>query len=202
MPLDLSPYYVATGEKPASSTKQNNTLQAIQSAINSLPPSQIQGYPANAARYLDGSGNWSVPPSAGGAAWTQMAYTTNNVDVSITATTQAGATVCVTAPAFTSDGGIYWLEYFCGRVYQDANMRELIFCLFLDGAAVQNCGSAGASIGGGVTGAIYTTCHIRLPWTCAVGSRTFSIRAYFTGGSGTCHADGTRFQFIRVTKER
>jgi hypothetical protein len=31
-----------------------------------LKPNAIQGYPANATKYLDGSGNWSVPAGGGG----------------------------------------------------------------------------------------------------------------------------------------
>jgi hypothetical protein len=62
MPVDLSPYRIFGDEKPASSAKQNNTIQAIQDAINSIPASQIAGYPGAANLFLDGSGHWSAPP--------------------------------------------------------------------------------------------------------------------------------------------
>jgi hypothetical protein len=62
VPVDLSPYNVVGGEKPASSAKQNSTIQAIQDALNSIPPAAINGYPGAASVYLDGSGHWSAPP--------------------------------------------------------------------------------------------------------------------------------------------
>jgi hypothetical protein len=201
MPVDLTPYFVAAGEKPASSSKQNNTLTAIQGALNSIPPAQIQGYPSNAGKYLDGSGNWSTP-GVPTSPWIQMGYVTNNVDVPITATTAATATQLIALPAIACDGGIYWLEYYCGRVYNEPLGREMVFRLYLDNTGVQDCGSAGVINSGGINGTAYSSVHIRLPWTPAAGSRVFSMRCYFTGGSGTCHADGTRFQYLRMTRER
>jgi hypothetical protein len=67
MAIDLSPYKKTLGERPLSSTKQNNLLTAIQNNLNSLPPSQLQGYPGNASVYLDGTGHWTTPspPAAG-----------------------------------------------------------------------------------------------------------------------------------------
>jgi hypothetical protein len=165
-----------------------------------IAASKISGYPSDASKFLSGGGTWVVP--GGGGYLTEQAYAANNVDVPITATTAATANTLVTAPAFSADGGIYWIEYFCGRVYQDSNMREVVFRLYLDGTGVIDCGAAGAGIGGGVTGPIYETVHVRVPQTPAAGSRTYSMRAYMLGGSGTNHADGTRQQYIRVTKER
>jgi hypothetical protein len=166
-----------------------------------LSASKLAGYPADANKWLNGLGGWTVP--GGGAFVSEVAYQANAVDISIVATSQAGATTCVTAPAFTADGaGVYWVEYFCGNVYQDSNMRQVVFRLFVDGTGVMDCGSAGAGIGGGVTGPVYETVHIRVPHTPSAGSHTYSMRAYMLGGSGTSHADGTRQQFIRITKER
>src|SRR5580765_7868874 len=129
-----------------------------------LSASKLAGYPADANKWLNGLGGWTVP--GGGAFVSEVAYQANAVDISIVATSQAGATTCVTAPAFTADGaGVYWVEYFCRNVYQDSNMRQVVFRLFVDGTGVFDCGSAGAGIGGGVTGPVYETVHIRVPHT-------------------------------------
>jgi hypothetical protein len=61
MTVSLAPYRVSAGEKPLSSVKQNNSIAALEGALNHLPPSQIIGYPGDSAKYLDGSGQWSVP---------------------------------------------------------------------------------------------------------------------------------------------
>jgi hypothetical protein len=61
MAVDLSPYRIAANERPASAVKQNNTLRVVQDALNQLPPSQVQGYPADATKYLSGTGTWSAP---------------------------------------------------------------------------------------------------------------------------------------------
>jgi hypothetical protein len=61
MALDLSPYRIAANEKPASAAKQNNMLWVVQGNLNLLPPFQIQGYPADATKYLNGAGGWTSP---------------------------------------------------------------------------------------------------------------------------------------------
>lgn len=172
------------------------------SASAALAASKLAGYPADANKWLNGLGGWTAP--GGGSFVSEVAYQANDVDIPIIATGQAGSTTCVTAPSFTADGaGVYWIEYFCGRVYQDSNMREVVFRLFMDGTGVADCGTAGAGIGGGVTGPVYSTVHIRFPHTPPAGAHVYSMRAYMVGGSGTSHADGSsRKQFMRVTKER
>jgi hypothetical protein len=62
MTVDLSTYRIAPGEKPASASKQNNLLGALEAALNNFPPAQIVGYPLDYTKYLDGSGAWSAPP--------------------------------------------------------------------------------------------------------------------------------------------
>jgi hypothetical protein len=61
MPFDFSPYRVASGEKPASSTKFNNFLQVVQDGMNAMPPANLLGFPSDASKFLDGAGGWSVP---------------------------------------------------------------------------------------------------------------------------------------------
>jgi hypothetical protein len=66
MAVDLSSYKITPGERPAASSKQNNLLTAIQNNLNSVPPSQIQGYPGIATQYLNGLGGWTVPTTTSG----------------------------------------------------------------------------------------------------------------------------------------
>jgi len=61
MPFDFSASRVAPGEKPASSTKQNNMIQSFQDAVNAMPPANLVGYPADGAKFLNGAGGWSTP---------------------------------------------------------------------------------------------------------------------------------------------
>ena len=64
MTVDLSSYKVAASEL-SSSTKFDNLVQAVQDALNALPPSQITGYPSDVAKYLRGDGSWA-------GAWTSF----------------------------------------------------------------------------------------------------------------------------------
>lgn len=61
MPFDFSSYQVAAGEKPASSAKFNNFLQAVQAGMNAFPAANIVGFPSDAGRFLNGAGGWSIP---------------------------------------------------------------------------------------------------------------------------------------------
>jgi hypothetical protein len=121
MPVDLSPYQVAGGEKPASSAKQNNTIQAIQDALNSIPPAQIVGYPGSATSYLDGSGHWSAPPITVFPVtvlgkWTQKVVTNpggvdllnNEITIPAGAFTAQGAINCWWGGTFVNNSGANW----------------------------------------------------------------------------------------------
>ena len=61
MPFDFSSYQVAPGEKPASSAKFNNFLNAVQAGMNAMPIANLQGYPADANKFLNGGGAWTTP---------------------------------------------------------------------------------------------------------------------------------------------
>jgi hypothetical protein len=61
MPFDFSSFLVASGEKPASSTKFNNFLAAVQAGMNAMPPANLTGFPADAAKFLNGAGGWTTP---------------------------------------------------------------------------------------------------------------------------------------------
>jgi len=65
MPVDLSSYRVAAGEKPASSNKQNNMMAALEAYTDGIPIADLANYPASSSQYLDGSGNWSTPSIGG-----------------------------------------------------------------------------------------------------------------------------------------
>ena len=59
MTVDLSSYKVNPSEL-SSSTKFDNMVQAVQDALNALPPSQITGYPSDASKFLRGDGTWAT----------------------------------------------------------------------------------------------------------------------------------------------
>ena len=61
MPFDFSSYQVAPGEKPASSAKFNNFLNAVQAGMNAMPIANLQGFPADANKFLNGAGGWTTP---------------------------------------------------------------------------------------------------------------------------------------------
>lgn len=63
MPFDFSAFRVSPGEKPASSTKFNNFLQAVQDGMNAVPGQNMIGFPSDATKFLDGSGGWTAPPT-------------------------------------------------------------------------------------------------------------------------------------------
>jgi hypothetical protein len=165
-------------------------------AAAAIAASKLSGYPSDVTKALLGNGTWGTV----GSGVTELTYVEDNTDKSITAVTAATANTLITAASFTADGGNYWLEYFCGKVYQDANMRQVIFRMYLDGVSTSDMGQIGANIGGGVTGNIYQPVYIKRKVTPAAGARVYSMRAYMTGGAGTSHADGTFGQWIRVTK--
>jgi hypothetical protein len=109
MTVDLSPYRIFGDEKPASSAKQNATIQAIQDALNSIPASQIAGYPVVANLFLDGSGHWSTPPITNWgitvlSKWTQKAVTTT------AKTDLLNGEITVPAGKLTATGAIkFWM---------------------------------------------------------------------------------------------
>jgi hypothetical protein len=75
MPFDFSSYRVQSGEKPASSAKFNNFLAAVQAALNDFPAANLHGFPADASKFLDGSGNWSIPVTGMAAVYTKTTPT-------------------------------------------------------------------------------------------------------------------------------
>jgi len=169
-------------------------------AAAAIQASKLQGYPSNAALFLNGNGAWTAPSGLG--YMQEVAYAPATSDVGVTATTQATAQTVATAPAFTADGGIYWIEFYCGRVWGDPAGRQVVFRLFLDGTGVVDCASSGATVSATNVNS-YDPVHIRIPQTPAAGSRVYTMRAYVIGGGGTSHVDCSSYTgFIRVTKER
>jgi hypothetical protein len=115
VPIDLSPYFVQPGEKPASSSKQNNMITAIQNGLNAVPPSALGGYPSDATKFLDGSGNWRIP----GTDLLQrlVKYTATDVVNTITPTDLFGAVF--TIPAGTPNFGA--IKIFAGGDYLNSS---------------------------------------------------------------------------------
>jgi hypothetical protein len=110
MPVDLSAYRVVGGERPMATFKENNTIDAIQAAMNSIPASQIHGYPNNAAVFLNGVGGWSVPGIIGGAVTVLLKTTTTDVvNTTVKGDLLAGEIV-IPAGAMTATGSIkFWM---------------------------------------------------------------------------------------------
>jgi hypothetical protein len=112
MPVDLSPYFVTSGEKPASSSKQNNMITAIQNGLNAVPPSALGGYPSDASKFLDGSGNWRTPGTDLLARYVKAS--TTDVVNTITATDLFGAAFTVAGGLLPTNGAI---KIFAGGDY-------------------------------------------------------------------------------------
>jgi hypothetical protein len=113
MAVDLSPYKKSLGERPISSSKQNNLLTAIQNNLNSLPPSQLQGYPGNASVYLDGTGHWTTPsPPTGGfllVKYTQKEVLGTDVSLGFQYTDLLNHEFLIPAGTLTANGAIkFW----------------------------------------------------------------------------------------------
>jgi hypothetical protein len=72
MPFDFSPYLVGPGEKPASSSKFNNFLTAVQAGMNAMPPANLVGFPSDASKFLNGAGGWSTPVTDMAAVYTKV----------------------------------------------------------------------------------------------------------------------------------
>jgi hypothetical protein len=109
MAVDLSPYRVGSGERPISSSKQNNLLTAIENNLNNLPPAQIQGYPGGATLFLDGTGGWTAPtaPSQGMAALVK--YTQKDVLGSAGVQDLFNNEITIPAAAMSANGAIkFW----------------------------------------------------------------------------------------------
>jgi hypothetical protein len=128
MPVDLSPYRVVGGETPMASVKENNTIDAIQAAMNTIPPVQIVGYPNNAAAYLNGAGGWTPPGLTGGPTSILVKTTTTDVVNTMIKTDLLGNAITIPGGAMTATGAIkFWMsgDYLNNSSFSEAITLEL-----------------------------------------------------------------------------
>jgi len=119
-----------------------------------------------------------VVPDLGG----EVAYQEWIAQVSITATSEATAQQVVAAPAFTADGSsTYLVEFYapaCGP--PGTSGQSLNFILYLDGVSL---GLLGVHQGNSAN-AFYAPSRQTRRIVPAAGSRTFSVRAFVSTGTG------------------
>jgi len=156
MPVDLSPYLIAPNEKPASATKQNNMLKAIQTALNVFAPSQIQGYPADSTKYLDGSGSWSSPVLAVTGPTVLTKTSLKDVVNTTTKTDLLNGEITVPGGSLSATGAIkFW---FSGDYLNNSGTAQQITLeLKLGSTVLWDSGTSDAILNGG---------SIRKAWWC------------------------------------
>jgi hypothetical protein len=111
MPLDLSPYRIAANEKPASAAKQNNMLWVVQGNLNLLPPFQIQGYPADATKYLNGTGGWTAPTVNAALPTLRTKLTQKEVVNTAAKTDLLNGEITIPANSMSAQGAIrFWMN--------------------------------------------------------------------------------------------
>jgi hypothetical protein len=116
----------------------------------------------------------------------EAVYAAYTADVTVSANTEAGATVVVTAAPFTPNGTTdYWVEFFCPQCVP-ANADFIVICVFDNGVFLTRLGvHAAATNNNGVI-----TPRIRLDGAnrpTAI-SHTYSIRALRGATNGTLKA--------------
>jgi hypothetical protein len=111
MPLDLSPYRIAANEKPASAAKQNNMLWVVQGNLNLLPPFQIQGYPADATKYLNGTGGWTAPTVNAALPTLRTKLTQKEIVNTLAKTDLLNGEITIPANSMNAQGAIrFWMN--------------------------------------------------------------------------------------------
>jgi hypothetical protein len=111
MALDLSPYRIAANEKPASAAKQNNMLWVVQGNLNLLPPFQIQGYPADATKYLNGAGGWTSPVVNAALPTLRTKITQKEVVNTLAKTDLLNGEITIPANSMSAQGAIrFWMN--------------------------------------------------------------------------------------------
>lgn len=125
-------------------------------------------------------------PTAAQAPISTVAYAEFNTDIAISTTTEAAATVIVTAPPFIPNGiDSFWVEFYVpGAQPASSATAALIFVLYDNGVAMSpariaqfNCPAAGAMIM-----PVFTRRRIVSP---SAASHTYSVRCYRVTADGT-----------------
>ena len=133
----------------------------------------------------------------------EVAYQEFTAPVACAATTEAGATTLVTAPAFVADGSSQYLVevYIPTLGGAPASVNQSV-CLFLDGVSLGPLGQLQV----GAAAVTYTPMRLTRRLTPAAGSRVFSVRVFLaSAGTTTAYAGvggigALSPGFIRITK--
>lgn len=153
-----------------------------------------------AAQVLGGGASapaWVFPPGY------EQAYTEFTANVSLTGHTAATATTIVTASAFTFDGSVSLIEFFCPYQYNNTAQGENVFQLYQDGSDIGQLGVADLASTTGLQG---YALRLSRRMTPSAGSHTYSIRGYTSGTSTGTAAAGVGGAgvslpgYIRITK--
>lgn len=168
-PVDGSPMVAAPGR---------NDLTAVQTGFNGLVTILSSGV---TGQMFTGNGttvSMAYPPGF------EFGYGEQTANVSVTATTEATANTVVTSTAFTADGATaVYIEFFAPAAQPDngAAGRTLLFWLYEDGTSIGELGQL-------ITPAaafMQTPTYLLRKRTPIAGSRTYSIRASVSAGTGT-----------------
>lgn len=201
MPADFSAFKVGTSEL-SDSAKYNNGVQAAQDALNNIGDLSRMGFATGAifdpAKIMQSGATdgqvlaWSAAggkwqPATGATAaqsGDSIGYGQVTASVGVTATTEAAATVIVTAGAVSLDGASAILvDFFAPQATVGFNSStNVVFCLFDGSSSIGQIGSWIFSASGTPGHAI--RCGRRL--TPSAGSHTYSVRAFGNQGSGIC----------------
>ncbi len=155
--------------------------------------------PADATKYLDGTGAYSVPAGGGGGV-TVLAYQAFTSIVTLTSTTEATGTTVVTAPSFSANGStLVCVEFFCCSVDQ-VSANSTVVSLF-EGSTQLTRLAYLAGIGVG-TGEVPV--FARYFYTPTNASHTLVITGFCGSGTARCIAGsggtaGFAPGYIRVT---
>lgn len=131
--------------------------------------------------YRDSGSAWvdsGLGAGGGGGGLTELAYGQATSNVSVTGTSEGGATVVVTAPSVTFAGTPVEIEFFAPAV----GLAALCEFILHDDTASASLGFLADARNNGVA------CGGRRRLTPAAGARVYSIRAWESGGSTTVYA--------------
>jgi hypothetical protein len=131
----------------------------------------------------------------------EINYTQITAPVTVTSTTEASGTVCITTPAITFDGSTVMVEVFAPYVQPAAVAGSVVFVNLFEGAT--EIGRLGV-VGNPAAGQMLWPFTGRLRYTPTAGVHTYTVTAYQVSGNGTfgAGAGGIAYlpAFIRITR--
>ena len=161
---------------------------------------QLKAEKAAANGYASLDANSKVPVAQ--LPGSELTYAQFAVNVSITATTEAGATIIATAGAVTVDGSTQIVVEFFAIAIQPVSGGSLTLYLFQDGTSL---GSLSYFNNATASAVIFGSVHPARRLLPAAGSPVFSVRASTSSGTGTVFAGAGGAAanlpgFIRITR--